>query len=148
MICYDESSANTECRPYGICPENSPADILTPFNISLSDLETYSSNCSRLTADTCTNYGFESADNGTFLDPAVPPSPGTQRLSTTPGPSSLTAPPAGATITWTALNQTFTVTAATAATSSAKKGSASSIHKSRDIWRAGILCLGGLFAML
>lgn len=98
---------------YGICPNTSPNGLgLTTFESSIADgYENIAGTCANLTADVCATYGFWSADNGTFLDPANLPSGGTQSLSTTAGPSSLTTPPAGATITWTALSQTFTVTA-------------------------------------
>ncbi|OKL56535.1 hypothetical protein UA08_08092 [Talaromyces atroroseus] len=94
---------------YGICPNTSPDGL--DFFVTGVEYESVAGSCAGLTADLCASYGFWSADNGTFLDPANLPATGTQPLSTTAGPSSLTTPPAGATITWTALSQTFTVTA-------------------------------------
>lgn len=98
---------------YGICPGTSPDEIgISAFDSQAAGFEKMSGSCAGLTADTCAQYGFYSADNGTFLDPAALPAAGTNPLSTTAGPSSLTSPPAGETMTWTLASQTFTVTAA------------------------------------
>jgi hypothetical protein len=98
---------------YGICPGTSPDEIgISAFDSQAAGFEKMSGSGAELTADTCAQYGFYSADNGTFLDPTALPAAGTNPLSTTAGPSSLTSPPAGETMTWTLASQTFTVTAA------------------------------------
>lgn len=98
---------------YGICPGTSPDGLgISAIDSQAANFEKFSGSCAGLTADTCAQYGFYSADNGTFLDPTALPAAGTNALSTTAGPSSLTSPPAGETITWTLSSQTFTVTAA------------------------------------
>lgn len=98
---------------YGICPETSPDGLdIAGIDNQAANFEKFSGSCAGLTADTCAQYGFYSADNGTFLDPTALPAAGTNPLSTTAGPSSLTSPPAGETLTWSLDSQTFTVTAA------------------------------------
>lgn len=98
---------------YGICPDTSPNGLgISSIDNQAINFEKFSGSCAGLTADTCAQYGFYSADNGTFLDPTALPAAGTNPLSTTAGPSSLTSPPAGETITWSLNSQTFTVTAA------------------------------------
>ncbi|KAF3398880.1 hypothetical protein DPV78_006223 [Talaromyces pinophilus] len=98
---------------YGICPGTSPDEIgILAFDSQAAGFEKMSGSCAELTADTCAQYGFYFADNGTSLDPTALPPAGTNPLLTTAGPSSLTSPPAGETMTWTLASQTFTVTAA------------------------------------
>lgn len=120
---------------YGICPGTSPDGLaISALDVQAANFEKMTGSCAGLTADICAQFGFYSADNGTFLDPTALPAAGTNALSTTAGPSSLTSPPAGETITWTLASQTFTVTAApynaknagsgTTATGSAATGSA------------------------
>lgn len=112
-IHFHEPATNHIYRFYGICPDTSPDELgISAFDSQAANFEKTSGSCAGLTADTCAQYGFYSADNGTFLDPTALPPAGTNALSTTACPSSLTSPPAGETITWTLASQTFTVTAA------------------------------------
>lgn len=112
---------------YGLCPDTSPDGLgFSAFASQAASFETISGSCAGLTAQVCLKYGIGSADNGTYLDPAHLPTPGTAALSTTSGPGALTTPPAGPTITWEALSQTFTVTAAAYNKQNVGGGSASS----------------------
>jgi hypothetical protein len=58
-------------------------------------------------------FGICSTHDGTYIDPANLPSPGTKVLSTTEGSGPLTTPPGGATMTVTLNTNTYTITAAT-----------------------------------
>lgn len=101
-------------RFYGICPGYD----LTNYGLSTLDNVAVSSgsigdSCAGVNSSVCLGYfGIGSADDGTYIDPANLPSPGSKVLSTTDGPGPLTTPPGGATMTVTLNTNTYTITAA------------------------------------
>lgn len=102
---------------YAICPDSDPTQV--DFDDVLVGITNYEAETGLICSDVIANtscladWGFGSAYNGIYLDPAVslPPN-GTQPLSTTTAAGSLTSPPGGATMTWSLLGAVRTATAA------------------------------------